>query len=155
MGQEGQKVITVNRKAWHNYFIDETYDAGICLVGTEVKSIRANKASLQESYARIIDGEAWLYGMYIAPYEFGNINNPDPRRTRKLLLHSSEIIKLAEKTQQKGLTLVPLKIYFQRGFCKIELGLGQGKKLYDKRESIAEHDAQREERREFANKHRE
>lgn len=153
MAQEGQKIIAVNRKAWHDYFIDETYSAGICLVGTEVKSIRANKASLQESYARIQNGEAWLHGMYIAPYEFGNINNPDPRRSRKLLLHNQEIVKLAEKTQQKGLALIPLKIFFERGYAKIELGLGRGKKLYDKRDAIAERDAERDARREISDRH--
>lgn len=153
MAQEGQKIIAVNRKAWHDYFIDETYSAGICLVGTEVKSIRANKASLQESYARVQNGEAWLHGMYIAPYEFGNINNPDPRRSRKLLLHNQEIVKLAEKTQQKGLALIPLKIFFERGYAKIELGLGRGKKLYDKRDAIAERDAERDARREISDRH--
>jgi SsrA-binding protein len=152
MAQQGQKVISVNRKAWHDYFIDETYDAGICLVGTEVKSIRANKASIQESYAQIKNGEAWLYGMYIAPYEFGNINNPDPRRPRKLLLHKREIIKLTEKTQQKGLALIPLKIYFERGYAKIELGLARGKKLYDKRDAIAEKDAERDAKRELSSR---
>lgn len=150
MAQQGRKVITYNRKARHEYLITDTYDAGICLVGTEVKSIRAGKVSLQESFARVQNGEVWLYNMYIAPYEFGNRNNPDPRRPRKLLLHGFEIIKLAEKTQQKGLTLIPLQIYFERGYAKIELGLGQGKKLYDKREAIAERDAMREERRTFA-----
>ncbi|MHB1001886.1 MAG: SsrA-binding protein SmpB [Armatimonadota bacterium] len=150
MAQQGRKVITINRKARHNYFIEDSIEAGISLVGTEVKSIRAGKVSLQESFGRVQNGEVWLYNMYIAPYEFGNRNNPDPRRPRKLLLHAFEIRKLAEKTQQKGMSLIPLQIYFERGYAKIELGLGIGKKLYDKRESIAEHDAMREERRSFA-----
>lgn len=150
MAQEGRKVITANRKARHEYFIEETFDAGICLVGTEVKSIRAGKVSLQDSFARVENGEVWLHNMYIAPYEFGNRANPDPRRPRKLLLHSFEIKELAEKTQQKGLTVVPLLIYFQRGYAKLELGVARGKKLYDKRDAIAEKDAKREELREMS-----
>lgn len=153
MAQQGQKVISVNRKAWHDYFIEETYEAGICLSGTEVKSIRANKVSLQDSYVKIQNGEAWVYGMYIAPYEFGNVNNLDPRRPRKLLLHKQEILKLAAKTQQKGYSLIPLKVYFERGFAKLELGLARGKKLYDKREAIAERDAEREARRDLQDRH--
>ena len=147
MAEQGRKVVAVNRKAWHEYFIEETYDAGICLSGTEVKSIRAGKISLAESFAKVENDEVWLVNLYITPYEFGNRFNPDPRRPRKLLLHRFEIEKLKAITQQKGLTLVPLKIYFERGYAKIELGLGKGKKLYDKRDSIAEKDAQREERR--------
>jgi len=150
MGEEGRKVVAVNRKARHDYFIEETYDAGICLVGTEVKSIRAGKASLAESFARIEKGEAWLHNMYIAPYEQGNRFNLEPTRPRKLLLHRFEIDKLAAITQQKGLTLVPLQIYFQRGHAKIELGIGRGKKLYDKRDTIAAHDADRDAQRELS-----
>ena len=147
MGQSGRKVIAVNRKARHEYFIEETFDAGIALVGTEVKSIRAGKVSLQESYAKVEDGEMWLVGMHIAPYEQGGRWNLDPIRRRKLLLHKNEIVRLQAKSQQKGLALVPISIFFERGYAKIELGLARGKKLYDKREAIAERDAQREERR--------
>lgn len=149
MVQPGQKVIAVNRKARHEYFVEETYTAGLCLAGTEVKSIRAGKVSVQESYARVENGEVWLHNMYIAPYEFGTRWNVDPRRPRKLLLHRFEIAKLAGKTQQKGLALIPLKIYFERGYAKVELGLARGKKLYDKRQAIAERDADREARREM------
>ena len=152
MVQSGRKVIAVNRKARHEYFIEETYDAGIALSGTEVKSIRAGKVSLQESYARVEDGEMWLVGMHIAPYEQGSRWNLDPIRRRKLLLHKNEIVRLQAKSQQKGLALVPISLFFERGYAKIELGLARGKKLYDKREAIAERDAQREERRAFAEK---
>jgi len=147
MPQSGRKSIAFNRKARHEYFIEETFDAGIALVGTEVKSIRAGKVSLQESYAKVENGEVWLLSMHIAPYEQGGRWNLDPDRPRKLLLHKTEIVHLQAKTQQKGLTLVPISIFFQRGHAKIELGLGRGKKLYDKRQAIAEQDAQREERR--------
>ena len=152
MGQQGRKKIAVNRKARHEYFIEETFDGGIALAGTEVKSIRAGKVSLQESFARIEKGEVWLHNMYIAPYEQGNIFNLDPRRPRKLLFHKHEIVRLAAQSQQKGLTLIPLQIYFERGYAKIELGVAKGKKLYDKREAIAERDAQREERRSLVDK---
>lgn len=144
MVQQGRKIVSKNKKAWHEYFIEETYDAGICLSGTEVKSIRAGHASFQDSYAKVENGEVWLLNMFIAPYEQGNRFNLDPKRPRKLLMHKIEIQKLAEKTQQKGLTLVPLQLYFERGFAKLELGLGKGKKLYDKREALAEKDAARE-----------
>ena len=152
MAQEGRKVVAVNRKARHEYFIEETFDAGICLSGTEVKSIRAGKVSLAESYAKIENGEIWLFNMHIAPYEFGTRFNLEPRRKRKLLMHKFEINKLAGKTQQKGLALIPLQVFFERGYAKIELGLGKGKKLYDKRETIAERDAEREERRALVNR---
>ncbi|MCX6376104.1 MAG: SsrA-binding protein SmpB, partial [Armatimonadetes bacterium] len=152
MGQSGRKVIAVNRKARHEYFIEETYDAGIALSGTEVKSIRAGKVSLQESYAKVEDGEMWLVGMHIAPYEQGSRWNLDPIRRRKLLLHKNEIVRLQAKSQQKGLALVPISIFFERGYAKIELGLARGKKLHDKREASAERDAQREERRAFSEK---
>jgi len=147
MVQKGRKTVATNRRARHEYLIEETYDAGICLAGTEVKSIRAGKVSLPESYARVEDGEVWLHNMYIAPYEHGTIFNLEPRRSRKLLLHRHEINRLAVLTQQKGLTLVPLKLYFERGYAKIELGVARGKKLYDKRRAIAERDAEREARR--------
>jgi SsrA-binding protein len=152
MAQEGRKSVTANRKARHEYFIEETFDAGIVLAGTEVKSIRAGKASLQDSFARVEGGEVWIYNMYIAPYEFGNRFNLDPRRKRKLLLHAYEIHKLAQESQQKGLTIVPLQIYFERGFAKVEVGIGRGKKLYDKRDTIAAHDAEREARRELSSR---
>ncbi|MDI6828977.1 MAG: SsrA-binding protein SmpB [Armatimonadota bacterium] len=147
MKQQGRKVIAVNRRARHEYFIEETYEAGICLAGTEVKSVRAGRVSLQESFARVENGEVWLYNMYIAPYEFGTRFNLDPRRPRKLLLHRNEIRRLMAWTQQKGLTLIPLQLYFERGYAKIELGVCRGKKLYDKRQAIAERDARREELR--------
>lgn len=144
MSEPGQKTVAVNRRARHDYFIEESVDAGIVLVGTEVKSIRAGKGSLQEAWAKVENGEVWLMNMYIAPYEFGNRENVEPRRPRKLLLNRKEIEILAAKTQQKGLALIPLRLYFQRGFAKIELGIARGKKLYDKRQAIAERDAGRE-----------
>lgn len=147
MAQTGRKQITYNRKARHEYFIEETFDAGIALVGTEVKSIRAGKVNIQESYAKVENGEVWLIGMHIAPYEQGGRWNLDPDRPRKLLLHKHEIVHLKAKTEQKGLTLVPISIFFERGHAKIELGIGRGKKLYDKREAIAKRDSDREERR--------
>jgi SsrA-binding protein len=150
MAQEGRKVVAVNRKARHEYWIEETYDAGIALVGTEVKSIRAGKASLQESFARVENGEVWLVNMYVAPYEQGNRFNLEPRRPRKLLLHKAEIEQLAAKTQQKGLALIALQIFFERGHAKVELAVAKGKKLYDKRDVIAERDAEREARRELS-----
>lgn len=137
----------MNRKARHEYFIEDTYTAGLELSGTEVKSIRAGKVSLQESYARVENGELWLIHMHIAPYEQGNIYNLDPLRKRKLLMKKHEIEKLQAVTQQKGLALIPVQIFFQRGFAKIELGVGKGKKLYDKRDAIAERDVEREQRR--------
>ena len=152
MAEQGRKTIAVNRKARHEYFIEETYDAGIALSGTEVKSVRAGKVSLAESFARIEGSEAWLLNMYIAPYEQGNRFNLDPRRPRKLLLHKHEIAELAAQTQQKGLTLIPLNIFLERGYAKVELGIARGKKLYDKRRAIAERDAQREERRSLADR---
>lgn len=155
MPQQGRKVVAVNRKARHEYTIEETYDAGICLAGTEVKSIRAGKVSLQEAFAKVENGEVWLFNMYIAPYEQGGRYNLEPRRPRKLLLHKHEIARLAGYTQQKGLALIPLQIYFERGYAKVELGVGRGKKLYDKRQAIAERDAQREERRALAERAKE
>jgi len=150
MSETEKRITIANRKARHDYFIEETFEAGICLVGTEVKSIRAGKASLQDSYARMDKGEAWLINMYVAPYEQGNRYNLEPRRPRKLLLHKLEIVKLAAQTQQKGLALIPLKIYFHHGHAKIELGLGKGMRMYDKREAIAEKDANREAQREMS-----
>lgn len=137
-----------NRKAWHEYHIDDTFEAGIALVGTEVKSLRLGQASLQEAFCKIENGEVRIYGMYINPYEQGNRANVDPIRPRKLLLHAHEIQRLDRQLKEKGYTLVPLKLYFTRGFAKLQIGLARGKKLWDKRESIAEKDTERQRRRE-------
>ncbi len=144
MEKEGIKVVAQNKKAWHDYFIEQTMETGIVLSGTEVKSIRQGKVNLKDSYAMITGGEVMLNGMHISPYEQGNIFNKDPMRDRKLLLHKSEINRLIGYTQQKGLSLVPLQLYFKRGKVKLELGVAKGKKLFDKREDIAERDAKRE-----------
>jgi len=144
MVKEGIKVVAQNKKARHDYFIEQTFEAGIVLSGTEVKSIRLGKVNLKDSYATIENGEVFLCGMHISPYEQGNIFNKDPLRDRKLLLHKYEINKLIGLTQQKGLTLVPLQLYFKRGKVKVELAVARGKKLYDKRRDIAEKDAMRE-----------
>lgn len=144
MAKETEKIIAQNKKAWHDYFIEETYETGIELTGTEVKSIRLGKVNLKDSYAYIKNSEVYISGMHVSPYENGNIYNQDPLRHRKLLLHKFEINKLIGCTQQKGLTLVPLKVYFKRGIVKVELAVGKGKKLYDKRQDIAEHEAKRE-----------
>lgn len=149
MEKDARKVIATNRKAWHEYSIEETYDAGIALVGTEVKSIRAGKVNLQDSFCRIEGGEIWVYGLYIAPYEFANRWAGDPRRPRKLLMHRAEIERLRSRYEQRGYVIFPLKIYFERGYAKLEIGVGRGKKLYDKREAIAERDIERERRREI------
>jgi len=139
------KVAATNRKAYHDYFIEEKFEAGIVLTGTEVKSLRDGRATLQDSYASVKDGEVFLYHCHISPYSHGNLMNHDPLRVRKLLLHKKEINKLLGKTQQKGLTLVPLRIYFsERGKAKVELGLAKGKKQYDRRESIKAREAGRE-----------
>ncbi len=138
------KVIAQNKKARHDYFIEQTLEAGIVLSGTEVKSIRQGKVNLKDSYAMVDGGEVILNGMHISPYEQGNTNNKDPLRDRKLLLHKSEINRLIGYTQQKGLSLVPLRLYFRRGIVKVELGIAKGKKLYDKRDDIAQRDAKRE-----------
>lgn len=144
MAKEEIKVIAQNKKARHDYFIEQTLEAGIVLSGTEVKSIRQGKVNLKDSYAIIEDGEVILNGMHISPYEQGNIFNKDPMRDRKLLLHKSEINRLIGYTQQKGMSLVPLRLYFKRGIVKVELGIAKGKKLYDKRDDIAQRDAKRE-----------
>jgi SsrA-binding protein len=144
MATEGIKVVAQNRKARHDYFIEQTMEAGIVLSGTEVKSIRQGKVNLKDCYAMIVDGEVILSGMHISPYEQGNIFNKDPLRDRKLLLHKAEIQRLIGYTQQKGLTLVPLELYLKRGKVKLELGVAKGKKLYDKREDIAEREAKRD-----------
>ena len=142
--KERVKVVAQNRKARHEYFIEGTYEAGIVLSGTEVKSVRLGKSSIAESYADIVDGEAYILGMHISPYEQGNIYNKEPTRDRKLLLHRREINKLWALTQQKGLTVVPLKVYLKGGLVKVELGVGRGKKTHDKRDGIAEREARRE-----------
>jgi SsrA-binding protein len=144
MIKEDIKVAAQNKKARHDYFIEQVFEAGIVLSGTEVKSIRQGKVNLKDSYASIEDGEVILHGMHISPYEQGNIFNKDPVRDRKLLLHKYEITKLIGYTQEKGLSLIPLRIYFKRGKAKVELAVARGKKLYDKRQDIAERDAKRE-----------
>ena len=143
------KLIANNKKARFDYFIEETYEAGIVLHGTEVKSLRMGKGSIKESYMRIENGEMYIYGMHISPYEKGNIFNKDPLRIRKLMLHKSEIIKLNGKLAEKGYTLVPLQVYFKGSRVKVEIGLGKGKKLYDKRQDIAKKDQRREAEKEF------
>lgn len=145
--QVNEKNITVNRKARHEYSILQTWEAGIVLVGTEVKSLRQGKANLVDSYAKLKDGEVWLINLHISEYTQGNINNHDPKRDRKLLLRKSEIRKLIGKTKEKGLTLVPLRLYFKNGKVKVELALAKGKKVYDKRKDIAKRDFQREQER--------
>lgn len=147
--KETQKLIANNKKAFHDYFIDETYEAGVALHGTEVKSMRMGKCSIKESFIRIEDGEVFVYGMHVSPYEKGNIFNKDPLRVKKLLMHKYEINKLAGKIAEKGYTLVPLQVYFKEGKVKVELGLARGKKLYDKRQDIARKDQRRETEREF------
>ena len=142
--KENTKVVSQNKKARHDYFIEQTLEAGIVLSGTEVKSIRQGKSNLKDSYAAIDDGEAYIYGMHVSPYEQGNIFNKDPVRDRKLLLHRAEINKMIGLIQQKGLTIIPLSLYFRGGRVKVELGVARGKKLYDKRSDIAERDAKRE-----------
>lgn len=147
--KETQKLIANNKKAFHDYFIDETYEAGVALHGTEVKSMRMGKCSIKESFIRIENGEVFVYGMHVSPYEKGNIFNKDPLRVKKLLMHKYEINKLTGKVAEKGYTLVPLQVYFKEGKVKVEVGLARGKKLYDKRETIAKKDARRETEREF------
>ncbi len=145
-----KKIVVVNRKARHEYSIMEVFDAGLSLVGTEVKSIRNGRANIQDAFAKIESGEVWVHNLHISPYDHGTRWNVDPRRARKLLLHRHEIHLIRTRLEQKGLTLIPLSLYFQRGFAKLELGLGKGKKLYDKREDIANRDVEREARRELA-----
>ena len=149
MAKDAVKLISNNKKAYHDYFIDDKYEAGIALFGTEVKSLRMGKCSIKEAYVHIVDGEAYIYGMNISPYEKGNIFNKDPLRERKLLLHKQEIGKLAGKQAEKGFTLVPLQVYFKAGKVKVEIGVARGKKLYDKRQDIAKKDLRRETEREF------
>ena len=147
--EKGSRLIAQNKKAYHDYFIEDTYQAGISLAGTEVKSLRMGKCSLKESFIKIENREAFIYNMHISPYEQGNIFNKDPLRTRKLLLHKSEINKILGKITIAGYTVVPLKVYFDRSLVKVDIGIAKGKKLYDKRQTIAKNDQHREAEKEF------
>ena len=140
----GIKIIATNKKAYHEYYIEDTFEAGIVLTGTEVKSIRAGKVNLKESFCRIKNGELFINNMNISPYDFGNRENHDPTRMRKLLLHHAEIDKLIRLTEQKGLAMVPTKLYFKRNYVKLEIGVGRGKKLHDKRQTLKGKEADRE-----------
>lgn len=146
------KLVANNKKAYHDYFIDEKYECGVELFGTEVKSIRMGKCSIKEAFVRIDKGEVYIYGMHVNPYEKGNIFNKDPLRSRKLLLHRSEILKIGDKVREKGYTLVPLQVYFKGSLVKVEIGLARGKKLYDKRQDIAKKDQRREVERDYKQK---
>ena len=150
MGKEKtSRLIAQNKKAYNDYFIEETYQAGISLAGTEVKSLRLGKCSLKESFIRIENGSAFIYNMHISPYEQGNIFNKEPLRTRRLLLHKHEINKIAAAVTATGYTVVPLKVYFDHGIVKVDIGIAKGKKLYDKRQTIAKNDQRREAEKEF------
>lgn len=149
MAKEAQKLVANNKKAFHDYFVEEKMEAGLVLHGTEVKSLRMGKCSIKESFISIDGGEAFINGMHISPYEKGNIFNKDPLRTRKLLMHKTEIAKLAGKVAERGYTLMPLQVYFRDGRAKVEVGLCRGKKLYDKRQDIARKDMRREMERDF------
>ena len=149
MAEESMKLVANNKKAYHDYFIEEKYECGLVLHGTEVKSLRMGKCSIKEAYCRIENGEAFVYGMNISPYEKGNIFNKDPLRPRKLLMHKSQIMKLNGQLAEKGYTLMPLQVYFSEGRAKIEIGLAKGKKLFDKRADIAKKDMRREVERDF------
>ena len=143
MGKDNYKLVANNKKAYHDYFIDETYETGIALAGTEVKSVRMGKCSVKEAFVKVEKEEVWVYGMHISPYEKGNIFNRDPDRSRKLLMHRREILKLSQQVKLEGCTIVPLSVYFKGPRVKLELGLAKGKKLYDKREDAARRDAAR------------
>ena len=149
MAKSNDKMVANNKKAYHDYFILDKIETGIALHGTEVKSLRMGKCSIKESFIRIENGEVFIYGMHISPYEKGNIFNKDPLRVRKLLLHKSEINKLIGKTKEKGMAIVTLKVYFKGSLVKVEIGLAKGKKLYDKRQDIAKKDQRREAERDF------
>ena len=149
MAKEANKLIANNKKAFHDYFIEDKYEAGIALAGTEVKSLRLGKCSVKEAFIRIENGEVYIYNMHISPYEKGNIFNKDPLRIKKLLLHRSEIRKMEGQIAQKGYTIVPLNVYFKGSLVKVEIGLAKGKKLYDKRHDIAKKDQNREAQRQF------
>jgi SsrA-binding protein len=141
------KMVASNRKALHDYFVENTYEAGIALTGTEIKSVRAHRVNLQDGFVQIRNGEAWLLNVHISPYEFGNRENHDPRRERRLLLHRQEIRKLQSKVSERGWTVVPLRLYLRDGLAKVEIALVRGKRLYDKRDAVAERDMDRELRR--------
>ena len=145
----GMKLVANNKKAFHDYFIEDTYEAGIALAGTEVKSLRAGKCSIKESFIRVEKGEVYIYGMHISPYEKGNIFNRDPLRPKKLLMHKNEIRKLEQKIKEKGYTIVPVEVYFKGSLVKVQIALAKGKKLYDKRNDIAKKDMRREAERDF------
>ena len=149
MGTNNFKLVANNKKAFHDYFIDDKYETGIELYGTEVKSIRMGKCSIKEAFVRIENGQVYVYGMHISPYEKGNIFNRDPLRQRKLLMHRKEIDRLVSKIKEKGFTLVPLQVYLKGSLVKVEIGLARGKNLYDKREDLAKKDARREIERGF------
>ena len=153
--EKGRKVVAQNRKARHDYAIEDTYEAGLVLVGTEVKSLRAGRASLVDGFAVIRDGEAWLQGVHIPEYTEGTWTNHEPRRERKLLMHKHEILRLIGKTRESGLTLVPLALYFKDGRAKVEIALARGKRTYDKRQALAERQASREAQRAMARRGRE
>jgi len=142
--KDGERDMAVNRRAFHDYFVDEKYECGLVLTGTEVKSIREGRCNLRDGYVRIDGNEAWLENVHISPYEQGNLMNHEPMRPRKLLLHRKQIASLIGKVRQKGYTLIPLRVYFARNRAKVEIGLGRGKRQYDKRQAIAERDAKRE-----------
>lgn len=149
MGKDSIKLIANNKKARHDYFLEETYEAGVSLHGTEVKSLRMGKCSIKEAFVRIEKGEVMIYGMHVSPYEKGNIFNRDPLRPKKLLMHKKEILKLQQKIAEKGYTLVPVQVYFKGSLVKVQIALAKGKKLYDKRQDIAKKDQRRESEREF------
>jgi len=149
MAEEAMKLVANNKKAYHDFFIEEKYECGVVLHGTEVKSLRLGKCSVKEGFARVENGEMYVYGMNISPYEKGNIFNRDPLRPKKLLLHKMEIRKLDSALKEKGYSIVPLQVYFKNGRAKVEIGLAKGKKMYDKRDDIAKKDQRREHEREF------
>ena len=149
MGKETRKLIANNKKAYHDYFIEDTWEAGIALVGTEVKSLRMGKSSLKESFIQIHKGEVFIYNMHISPYEKGNIFNKDPLRPRRLLLHKAQIRKWDHEVRAAGYTVVPLKVYFDRSYVKVDIALAKGKKLYDKRDTIAKNDMRRQGEKDF------
>ena len=149
MAKESKKMIANNKKARHDYFLEELYETGVCLHGTEVKSLRMGKCSVKEAFIRIENGEVIVYGMHISPYEKGNIFNKDPLRPKKLLMHKKEILKLQQKIAEKGYTLVPVEVYLKGSLVKVQIALAKGKKLYDKRQDIAKKDQRREAERDF------
>lgn len=149
MGKDTYKLIANNKKARFDYFIEDTFEAGVVLHGTEVKSIRQGHCSIKEAFVRIEKGEMYIYGMHVSPYEKGNIFNKDPLRPKKLMLHKEQIAKIANRTSENGYTIVPIKVYFKGSLVKVEIGIGKGKKLYDKRQDIAKKDQRREAEKQF------